>query len=136
MNDFTASDPQKRGELPALKGTEIMSDLATLQLSVWRLGQPAPEALPAATALAEQAKAKGLEVTLLTWKADGEAAKIMAKKRHDLRGALRTLGFAAKAIEGGYTFQDDQAKAKADAIAKAVKVLEQEGETLAQLLGG
>lgn len=113
-----------------------MSDLATLQLSVWRPGQPAPAALPAADALAREAQTKGLEVALLMWRADPEASKIMAKKRHDVRGALRTLGFAAKALEGGYTFQDDQAKAKADAIVKAVKVLELETETLVQLLGG
>lgn len=107
-----------------------------LQLSVWRPGQPAPADLPSTEALAREAQAKGLEATLLTWKADPEAAKIMAKKRHDVRGALRTLGFAAKAIDGGYTFQDDQAKAKVEAIVKAVKVLEVETETLVQLLGG
>lgn len=113
-----------------------MSDLAMLQLSVWRPSQPVPDALPAAAGLADEAKKGGLEVAVLTWKGGVEATKIMAKKRHDLRGALRTLGFAAKAIAGGYTFQDDQAKAKADAIVKAVKVLEQEGDLLARLLDG
>jgi hypothetical protein len=112
-----------------------MSDLATLQLSVWRSSEPPRADLPVTAALAAEAQAKGLEASLLIWSADPEAAKIMAKKRHDLKAALRTLGFAAKAIEGGYTFQDDQAKAKAEAIAKAVKVLEAEGETLALLFG-
>lgn len=64
------------------------------------------------------------------------AAKDLAKRRHDVKAALRTLEFAAEALKGGYTFQDDVAAAKIQAIARAVQVLQSEGEALASLLGG
>ncbi len=59
-----------------------------------------------------------------------ESVKITAKRRHDLKAALRTLAFTVKALQDGYTFQDEAAGAKIDAIARAVRVLELEGEAM------
>ena len=94
-----------------------------------------PAALPSLPGAFAEAARAGLRLTAVTHPASPEAARLLAKRRHDLKAALRTLGFTVKALEGGYTFQDDKAAAKVDAIAKAVQVLEREAEVLGRILG-
>ena len=110
-----------------------MSDHSPLQLDVWPNPGSGRKPLPALAALLAEAKTDGVAAALVTWDGSPEAAKIMAKKRHDLKAALRTLGFAVKALEGGYHFDDDSAAAKIDAIAKATQLLTAEGELLERL---
>ncbi len=50
----------------------------------------------------------------------------MAKRRHDVQGALRTLTMATEALADGYKFDDESGPAKIAAMAKAVQVLERE----------
>jgi hypothetical protein len=82
--------------------------------------------------LATEAEAEGKAVSILA--APVESRKIMAKRRHDLKAALRTLGFTVEALKAGYTFQDEAAAAKVEAIAKAVQVLEREATLLTRAL--
>ena len=49
-----------------------------------------------------------------------------AKRRHNLRGALRTLQLATEAIAGGYRFNDDTAQLKIATMQSAIATLEKE----------
>lgn len=109
---------------------------------VWR----APDVLPPElSALADGLRAVGVTpvathpapiVNVVAFPGDDETRRALAKRRHDVKAALRTLGFTVKALETGYKFDDAAAKAKVDAIAKAVQVLEREGQLLTQVLEG
>lgn len=94
-------------------------------------GKP-PAHLPAAAKLFLEAATAGQSAVVVT--APAESSKLMAKRRHDLKAALRTLGFTVKALQTGYTFQDDAAAAKIEAIAKAVLIIEREGDLLLRVL--
>lgn len=63
-----------------------------------------------------------------------EHHKALAKRRHDIKAAIRTLGFMITAVKSGYTFNDDKAAAKIEAIEKAVACLNRESEILVQVL--
>jgi hypothetical protein len=95
-----------------------------------------PEDLPALTSLFRQAQHAKVRVLAVSCSADEDTKRAVAKRRHDLTAALRTLGFTVKALQTGYTFQDDVAAAKIDAIAKAVQIVEREAGCLNQLLLG
>lgn len=82
-----------------------------------------------------EAEEKSLAAVVAVSAADPEAAKRAAKRRHDIKGALRTLGFSVTALQSGYRFDDDKAEAKITAIAKAVAVLTRESELALALLG-
>lgn len=60
--------------------------------------------------------------------------KQFAKRRHDIKAAIRTLGFMITAVKSGYTFNDDKATAKIEAIEKAVACLSRESDLLAEVL--
>jgi len=90
--------------------------------------------LPALPALFAEARTAGLGITLAVWAATPACKRVLAKRRHDIKAALRTLGFALNALEGGYRFDDEAARAKLDAIGKALQVLEKESGTLLNLL--
>ena len=111
-----------------------MSAVLEPPTTVHHAGDPAPPALPSLAAAFAEAGSAGLALSAVTHPATAEAQRQLAKRRHDLKAALRTLGFTVKALEGGYTFQDDKAAAKIDAIAKAVQVLEREAEVLGRVL--
>ena len=104
-------------------------------LTIHHEKDPVPPSLTALTALFGEARTAGLTVTLVSHVTSSEEDKALAKRRHDVKAALRTLGFTVKALESGYHFQDDKAAAKIDAIAKAVAILEREGHLLVELLG-
>ena len=112
-----------------------MSGPGEADLTVHHEKDPVPQNLSALTGLYAEAQAAGLTLAAVTYPATSEARKVLAKRRHDIKAALRTLGFTVKALEGGYAFQDDKAAAKIEAIAKAVAVLEREGQTLVSILG-
>jgi len=95
-----------------------------------------PSELPALPALFNQARMGNLRVLAVACSADAGPLRAVAKRRHDLSAALRTLGFTVKALQTGYTFQDDIAAAKIEAIAKAVQILEREAVFLSRLLLG
>jgi hypothetical protein len=95
---------------------------------------PAPPAQLAALA-APLAALTDVTATVVAFPATDESRKVLAKRRHDVKAALRTWGFTVKALESGYRFDDAMAKAKIDAIAKALAVLERESALLSVILG-
>lgn len=98
-----------------------------------RLPSDAPE-LPSLAPLLDEARRADLDAMLVLSVCDDETNRALAKRRHDVKAALRTLGFSLKALETGYKFDDDKAAAKIDAIAKAVQVLEREAAFALQVL--
>lgn len=98
----------------------------------YRPNDPLPPSLGAALDLFRQARAAGLTATIVLTRT--ESAKITAKRQHDVKAALRTLSFATKAIESGYRFDDEMAKAKIEAMGKAVALLDRESALLLRVL--
>ncbi len=98
-----------------------------------RPGDSCPPALPAMSQLFQQAKSTNLVPVVLLYGADNPTARALAKRRHDVKAALRTLGFAVNALTSGYTFQDELAASKIDAITRAVQLLERESDLLGTL---
>ena len=86
--------------------------------------------------LLSEAEGLGLVAVVATHAGDADTLKILAKRRHDLKAALRTMGFTVKALESGYRFDDDKKDAKIAAIAKALAVLTREGDLALAILGG
>ncbi len=62
------------------------------------------------------------------------AAKARSKRRHDLAGALRTLRFTLEGLQRGYRYDDKDAVAKIEALAKALVVIEKEVSLVAETL--
>jgi hypothetical protein len=93
----------------------------------------APE-LPSLSRVLEEARRSALGVVVVVSPRTEAAQRALAKRRHDVKAAFRTLGFSQKALETGYKFDDDKALAKIDAIAKAVQVLERESELVLAVL--
>jgi hypothetical protein len=92
------------------------------------------ETLSNTAALFAAAREAGLKAVLVTSPADEASQKQLVKRRHDLKGAVRTMSFTVKALESGYRFDDDKAQAKIEAIAKAAQVLEREALLMAGVL--
>lgn len=82
----------------------------------------------------KKAAANGKLMTVALSDNTPEMHKALAKRRHDIKAALRTLGFMTTALKTGYTFNDDKAPAKIEAIEKAVNCLSRESEILMQVL--
>lgn len=101
--------------------------------TILRPGDPCPPTLPAVSKLFQQAKSTNLVPVVLLYGADAPTARSLAKRRHDVKAALRTLGFTVNALTSGYTFQDELAAAKIDAITRAVQLLERESSLLGAL---
>ncbi len=72
--------------------------------------------------LFSQSKSKNESVTVISLTEDN--AKELSKRHHDVKAALRTIGFAFDAIKSGYKYDDDKAEAKITAVSKAIAVLE------------
>lgn len=98
-----------------------------------RFPADAPE-LPSLGTLLDEARRARLDVVVAVTSHDDETSRALAKRRHDVKAALRTLAFSLKALESGYRFDDEKATAKIDAIAKAVQVLERESELALAIL--
>ena len=71
---------------------------------------------------------------LLVRKDDESSKKELAKRVHDIRGALRTLSLAVDSIKEGYKFSDNMAEAKIAAMLKAVAILDRESKSSVALL--
>lgn len=65
---------------------------------------------------------------------DETSTKDLARRRHDVQGALRTLQLMLQSVQGGYRFDDDGAEAKIDATARAVQTLKKEASLLTEIL--
>ena len=106
----------------------------TVDLTIIKHNTPSAPLPPSTLHQLFEAAAKArLSAAVVLQPTDEAASRQMAKRRHDLKASLRTLQLAVKALQGGYTFQDDQAGAKIAAIDRAVQVLEREGGILAEL---
>lgn len=59
----------------------------------------------------------------------------VAKRKHDVLGAVRTLAMACNAVAEGYRFDDATAQAKIEAMRKASELLQREitGDTVSRL---
>ena len=88
----------------------------------------------AADKLRQLAERHGLALTLVTAPSSEASRQCLAKRHHDVRGAVRTLRFASQALARGYRFADDRAEAKLMAIQKAVATLEQEIPLISRVL--
>ena len=110
-----------------------MAQDSTGELTILRPGDLCPPDLPAVSQLFQQVKSTNQVPVLLLYGADNPTARAIAKRRHDLKAALRTLGFTVNALASGYTFQDELATAKIEAITRAVQLLERESELLDKL---
>jgi len=82
----------------------------------------------------EKALANNKIMTIAVSDSSPEMHKALAKRRHDIKAAIRTLGFMLSAVKSGYTFSDDKAAAKIEAIEKAVNCLNRESDVLIQVL--
>lgn len=96
--------------------------------------EPTPAPLAVLAQALATARPQGYAASALACPVDEPSKRALAKRRHDVKAALRTMGFTLKALQDGYKFDDDKAKAKIDAIAKALAVLEKEGDLLARLM--
>ena len=110
-----------------------MAQDGTGDFTILRPGDPCPPALPAVSQLFLQAKSTNLVPVVLLYGADNPTARALAKRRHDVKAALRTLGFTVNALTSGYTFQDELAAAKIDAITRAVELLQRESDLIGTL---
>jgi len=63
-----------------------------------------------------------------------DLAQSVAKRRHDISGATRTLRLAINNIKEGYRFDDPLAEKKLEAMDKALSVLMRECEIVKTLL--
>lgn len=82
----------------------------------------------------KKAAANGKLMTVALSENTPETHKALAKRRHDIKAAMRTLGFMTAALKTGYTFNDDKAAAKIEAIERAVICLGRESDILTQVL--
>jgi len=57
----------------------------------------------------------------------------LAKAKHDLDGALRSLNLAIGGIKKGYRFADEQAEAKIKAMERSLDILKRELGLLQQI---
>lgn len=55
---------------------------------------------------------------------ENDAAR--SKRRHDLLGAIRTLKYTLEGLRKGYRYDDANAEAKIEALAKAIGIIERE----------
>ncbi len=91
-----------------------------------------PSPLAAAKPLFAAALAAGLEVTLVVAGTDDATKRSNVKRRHDVKGALRTLEYAVDALRRGESLAPTPGApvgpgaSKIDAVARAVAVLQKE----------
>ena len=97
-------------------------------------GEAAPSELPSLPKVFAEARAHNSAVLLLRHTGTSDSRRILAKRRHDVKAALRTFSFSLKAIQSGYKFDDDKAQAKIEAIAKALIILQKESDLLCGVL--
>ncbi len=63
-------------------------------------------------------------------KRDEESKHLLARRSHDITGALRALRFALEALQSGYKFDDEKRDAKLASMDRALATLEKESEYL------
>jgi sugar phosphate isomerase/epimerase len=100
----------------------------------FRRESPRPESLPALEHLFEEAAKASLDLVVVAADRSQDKVKARAKRRHDLKAALRTFQLLLKALQGGYRFDGDDAAAKIEAVSRAYQVLEKECLTLDKIL--
>lgn len=62
-----------------------------------------------------------------------ESSSDLYKRLHDLRGAVKTIGFCTQNLKDGYHFDDQMAAAKVEALEKAQKVISKEFTLLEEI---
>ena len=80
------------------------------------------------------ARDAGIHLTTVATPAATGERRALAKRRHDLRAALRTLAFAAEALTEGYRFDDEVGPDKIQAVVRAVQVMDREAKLLLTIL--
>ncbi len=77
---------------------------------------------------------EAIQVRLVRVKVDEDSKKAVSRRKHNLKGSLRTLHQALEAIKSGYRFDDDRATIKIAAMEKALSVLESESTIVFDIL--
>jgi hypothetical protein len=89
-----------------------------------------PGALVAAQPLFAAARAAGLDVALVVSRSEDASRRVGVKRRHDVKGALRTLEYALDALQRGESLAPTEGTpagaSKIDAVARAVAILKRE----------
>ena len=80
------------------------------------------------------ANESGYDIGVIASANDDQMRWSVAKRRHDLVGAVRTLNFVQTALENGYRFDDEKGPAKLKAFATALTALEENLPLLTELL--
>lgn len=102
-------------------------------LNILRAGDKLPSELPSLPQVLREGQSNNVQVIVVTSPLEHEQQRQLARRRHDLKAALRTLSLLVKALENGYKFDDETAPAKVLAIAKAQALLEREGQILCHI---
>ena len=90
--------------------------------------------LPALSELFAQAKQQAINLKVIIFPAEAELHLPLSRRRHDIKGALRTLSLAQDALAKGYHFDDDRAAAKIKSMEKALAVLSRELDDYVEIL--
>ena len=94
----------------------------------------APIGLTSVGNLLAEARAAGLNATVVLYPDDHNATQALMRRSHDVRASLRTLDLSVKALTAGYRFDDGQAEAKIAAMMRAVQCLQREIDLLSEVL--
>ena len=106
-----------------------------IMTSVGKQASKAPKSLQDAyEAFLSVADRSGYDVGVIASANDDQTRWAMAKRRHDMIGAVRTLNFVRAALQDGYRFDDDKGPAKLKALDTATAALEENTPLLTDLL--
>lgn len=76
----------------------------------------------------------GKGMSLITYPTEDAAMGALAKRRHDLKAAMRTLELSVAQLESGYHFDDGSAADKIASMRRALTVIGRESSLLLNLL--
>ena len=82
----------------------------------------------------ESSLADGVGLSLITYPVGEASLDALAKRRHDLKAALRTLEHSIGQLETGYHFDDKNAAEKIASMRRALTVINRDAGLLLRLL--
>ncbi len=83
--------------------------------------------------LVRGSRSEGTLLRLVALRTEGAEGRLLARRRHDVASATRTIRFVLEALKGGYRFDDAMADAKLQAFEKALSALDVEADFLQRL---
>lgn len=82
----------------------------------------------------EASQKGGVSMSLMTYPVGEATLDVLAKRRHDLKAALRTFEHSVIQLEAGYHFNDQSALEKIAAMRRALTVVQRDAGLLLRLL--